>query len=81
MTEKPMDANHCMKELRRLIERVEPDVAIYCLTMRLGELLAEQAFNNQEDGARLVEETAELLSKRVAINIGVCDWARNIPMN
>jgi len=59
-----MDANRCAIELHKLIERFEADVAIYCMTMTLGQLLADQA-EDQEHGARLVEKAMSLLAERV----------------
>ena len=32
--------------------------------------------SDHEAGAELVEDTMALLEERVAINVGVCEWAR-----
>ena len=76
MIDKPIDANHCAIELHKLIERFEADVAIYCMTMTLGQLLADQA-EDQEHGARLVEKAMSLLAERVMVNVDVRDQFRS----
>ena len=76
MEETKMDANRCAIELHKLIERFEADVAIYCMTMTLGQLLADQA-EDQEHGARLVEKAMSLLAERLMVNLDVRDQFRS----
>ena len=74
------DANSCARELHNLMERYEPDLLIYSLTMRLGELLADQA-KDQDDGAMLVDDTTALLRERVEIHLELREaMATNTPV-
>ena len=78
--DRPMDANRCCKELYDLVERFEPDVAIYSLTMKLGELLAAQAKDPQH-ADELLEDTTSLLAERVGVNMAVSELAQHIRKN
>ena len=72
MTDAPRDANHCIKDLHRLVEEYPADVAIYCLASMLAEIIVNTA-EDRDDADEQVERVKDQIEDKVAINFDVLD--------